>query len=385
MVEVKRLIDESITKLEKWIEDHNYEGHEPFDGLSSYLKPLTFGNQFLQQVLQQVIRQSPINLRPILGVRPLPSTKGLGYIARGYLNRFKTTGDPRYREKAIDCFDWLDKNKSPYYSTHSWGNHFDYASRSGKIPKYEPTIVWTSLIGQGFIDAYEVFGRQDYVRIIRSIADWILSLSREQTERGDCLSYVGYTQSSVHNSNMLGAAFLSRAAKVIGDDGIRKVADKAMEYSCAGQLRDGAWYYGEAENHHWVDCFHTGYDLDALKCYLENGGLPSFEENLVRGYEYFKSHFIEPTGRPKYYHDRAYPIDIQCASQAIDTLVYFSDRDAQALELACRVAVWTIKNMQDKAGYFYYRILPMKTVKVPMIHWGQATMYKSLTYVLERM
>jgi hypothetical protein len=155
-----------------------------------------------------------------------------------------------------------------------------------------------------------------------------------------------------------------------------------MEYSCDGQLTDGAWYYGEAEKHHWIDCFHTGYNLDALKCYLDNGGSATFEANLVKGYDYFKKHFIEPTGRPKYYHNRAYPIDIQCASQAIDTLVHFSDRDPEAISLAYMVAEWTIRNMQDDKGHFYYRILPARKVKVPMIHWGQATMYKSLAYLL---
>lgn len=385
MAKVETLVRESIQNVEQWVEGHKYQGYEPFDGLSSYLRPLTFNKQFLQQVLQQVVRQSPVNLRPLLGVRPLPSTKGTGYLARGYLNMFKITGDQAFQTKMMDCLEWLDKNKSPFYPNHSWGNHFDYASRSGKIPKFEPTIVWTSLIGQAFLDAYENFKKVEHLNVIKSISKWILELPREHTPKGDCLSYVAYGQNSVHNSNMLGAAFLARSARHTGDEQALNVAHKAMKYSCFGQMADGAWYYGESSNLHWVDCFHTGYNLDALKCYLENGGDPAFEENLVRGYRYFQSHFVEPTGRPKYYYNRAYPIDIQCASQAIDTLVNYSDRDADALALAENVAKWTIKNMQDKSGYFYYRILPLKTVKVPMIHWGQATMYKALTYWMMKM
>ena len=103
---------------------------------------------------------------------------------------------------------------------------------------------------------------------------------------------------------------------------------------------------------------------------------------MHRGYQYFKQHFFEDTGRPKYYHDRAYPIDIQCASQAIDTLVTFSDVDPTAVHLALKVALWTIANMQDRSGYFYYRVLPLKKVKIPMIHWGQATMFKALAQLL---
>jgi hypothetical protein len=202
---------------------------------------------------------------------------------------------------------------------------------------------------------------------------------------GTCLSYVKYQTSSIHNSNMLGAAMLARTASLTGDRSALPLAKEAMRYSCADQLPDGAWYYGKKTKFHWIDNFHTGYNLDSLKSYIKNTGEREFEENLQRGYRYFKENFFEESGRPKYYHDRAYPIDIQCAAQAIDTLVLFSDQDPSSIELARRVARWTISNMQDASGYFYYRILPLKKVKIPMIHWGQATMFKALAHLLTKL
>jgi hypothetical protein len=41
---MNELITTSIRKVEKWVEDHDYKGYEPFDGLSSIFRPLTFGN-----------------------------------------------------------------------------------------------------------------------------------------------------------------------------------------------------------------------------------------------------------------------------------------------------------------------------------------------------
>jgi len=38
--------------------------------------------------------------------------------------------------------------------------------------------------------------------------------------------------------------------------------------------------------------------------------------------------------------------------------------------------------MQDPDGYFYYRRYPMITAKTPMLHWGQATMFKALARFL---
>ncbi len=382
---MKEILRKSILKVEKWIENHDYKGYEPFDGLSSYLRPLTFQNTFAQQILQQVVRQCPINLRPILGVRPLDSTKGRGYIAWGYLKMFVLTEDSLYKEKTVKCLDWLIENNSPFYSKPCWGNHFEYASRSGKIPKYEPTIVWTGIIGQVFLDAYEILEDDKYLQIAINICDWILDLPTEKTDSGTCISYVAFTQNSVHNANMFGAAMLARTTRINGNNTYLEVAKEAMRYSCSNQLTDGAWYYGESSNYHWIDNFHTAYNLDSLKRYLDNTGDEEFVENLNRGFKYFKENFFEPSGRPKYYQNRAYPIDIQCASQAIDTLVYFSENDESSLKLAIKVAKWTIENMQDKTGYFYYRILPRKKVKIPMIHWGQATMYKSLAYLLTKL
>lgn len=381
------IIQRSAEKIAKWVEIHNYKGYEPFDGLSSYLRPLTFNNTFLEQVLQQIIRRTPFNLRKILAVKPNESTKGRGYMAWGYMNMFELTKEQEYKDKAFECLDWLDKNKSPFYEHHSWGNHFDYSARSGKLPKFEPTIVWTSLIGHAFVKAYELFKNEDHLNVIKSIVRWIKELPKEETDQGTCLSYIAYDLNPVHNSNMLGASFLSKYAKITGDEEALKIAREAMLYSCSRQLDNGAWYYGHAEKYHWIDNFHTGYNLDSLKYYIDYSGNKEFHENLINGYKFWKEHFFEESGRPKYYYNNTFPVDIQCASQAIDTFALFSTLDNEALSLATKVAIWTINNMQDKKdGHMYFRIYSIgKKVKVPMIHWGQATTFKALTFLLNKL
>lgn len=376
-------IERSLDRVEQWIEAHDFKGYEPFDGLTSYLFPLTLKSRVACQVLQQAVRRSPLNLRPLLGIKPLDSTKGRGYVVWGYLKRFQHGGITAYRDKALDSLDWLDKNKSPLYLDHSWGNQFHYASRSGYIYKQESTIVWTGLIGQVFLEAYALFGLQRHLEIIKSIADWMMKLPREEAKKGLCLSYIMRHQSSIHNSNMIGAAFLAGAAAVAREPEYQALARRAMEYSCAGQLKDGAWYYGEDRKYHWVDVFHTGYNLDALKRYQLYSGDTSFSGALERGYGYFRSHFFEPGGRVRYYHDKARPIDIQCVSQAIDTLLLFSSGDPDALAVAERTASWYIRHMQDADGHFYFRYyFPGLHNGAAMIHWGQATMHKALAHLM---
>lgn len=382
---VKPVIENSLAKVEKWVENNKYKSYEPFDGLSSFIRVLTFNNIMAERLLQQLVRQSPINLRPILGVKKQESTKGRGYMAWGYLKRYKITKNPVYLKKAEMCLDWLMENTAPGYKKPSWGNHFDFTSRAGRLPKHEPIIVWTSLIGQVMLDMYDLTENKKYLDAAKDICSWILDLPREHTKTGSCISYVMYTQSSIHNSNMLGAAMLARTAKYTNDRECKTLARDAMLYSCSRQLPDGAWYYGEGPKTRWIDNFHTGYNLDSLKCYIEASGDDEFRGNLRNGFDYFKDTFIEPSGRPKYYHNRAYPIDIQCASQAIDTLSYFSEEDRDAGKLAVDVALWTIENMQDKKGHFYFRVLPIVKAKTAMLHWGQATMYKALAHLAEKL
>lgn len=386
MSSMEKVLWKSIQKVEEWVEDHDYKSYEPFDGLSSVFRPLTFGNLFLDRLLLQLIRQCPINLRPLFGIKPLESTKGRGYMACGYLTIFKLLNDNVYKEKAVKCLEWLIENKSPIFATYSWGNHFDFASRSGRYSKHEPIIVWTALIGQVFIDAYEILKDEKYLKVAISITDWILDLPREITNSGTCISYLAFEQSSIHNSNMLGAAMVARTANIVSNSAYLQVAKEAMEYSCSRQLPNGAWYYGESLNQHWIDNFHTGYNLDSLKCYFENSTDRNYEVCLRKGYEFFKNNFFEDNGRPKYYHNRAYPVDIQCVAQAIETLVNFSAFDETSLDLALKVAKWTIENMQDKDGHFYYRLYPFGIkAKVPMLHWAQATMYKALTVLFSKL
>ena len=379
---IRSELERSIAGVTRWVEAREYKAYDPGDGSMSFLRTFAFGNLFLERLLTAAVLRVPFNLRPWIGIRPHTSTKGMGYMAWGYLWMYQATNEKSYAERAVRCLDWLMQHRSSRAKHYCWGNHFTFVTRNGRICAHEPTIVWSSLIGQAFLKAHGVLKDSKYLEVAASIADWILTLPREKTDRGACLSYVGTFQSSIHNSNMLGAALLAGVAQHTKKEELNAVAREAMLYSCARQLPDGAWYYGEAPKNHWIDSFHTGYNLDSLRRYIEASGDEAFKPQLERGFEYFKNNFFLADGTPKYFHDRTAPIDIQCASQCIDTLAFFSDRDRTALDLGCRVAHWTIENMQDRDGHFYYRDLGWKKIKTPMLHWGQGTTFKALAHLL---
>ena len=376
-------LERSLDRAIEWVQRHQYRGYEPADGNSSFLFPLTQGRIFPMRVVQQLVLRAPFNIRPLLGIAPHESAIGRGYMAWGYVRMSRSSTSPIVRREAVSCLAWLMTNRATGFDDFCWGDPYHYATRSGRRPLGAPILIWTALIGQVFLDAFAVLEDERYLDVAKSVGKWIAKLPIEHTGEGSCLSYNGYQQESIHNSNAMGAAFLARLSAVTGDGAAMDLARDAMLYTCARQRTDGSWYYGEREKYHWIDNFHTGYNLSALKAFRTASLDTSFDEPFVRGLAFFKAHFFEHDGRPKYFHDRLYPIDIQCAAQAIDTLAMVSDEDPESLAAAIKTAQWTIDNMQAPDGHFCYRHLGWTTVKTPMLHWGQGTMVKALAAAIE--
>lgn len=387
-VALKNELYGSIQRLSAWVEQNDYRAYDTFDGLNArFVRPFTFETAFLRTVLQQGIRRFPLNLRPLLGVRKGYSTKGMAFLARGYMRLHRATGDAAWANKAEFALQWLIENQSNGYSGACWGNHFDYQSRNFYLAKGVPTIVWTSLIGHAFLDGYDHFKKEQYLQIAISACEHILKdLEKYPDGEGTCISYIPGGKSLVHNANTLGGSLLARTYSYTRSETYRELAQRSLQYTAQYQRSDASWYYGEKENLHWVDNFHTAYVLDCFKFYGESTGDERFDRNMMSGYEYWKKTFFLADGTPRYYSHKTLPLDIQCSSQAIDTLVFFHDRDPESVPLAVKVAQWTIEHMQDDTGYFYYRrYSPWLVNKTPTLHWGQATMLCALAGLYQQL
>ncbi|MEK0416066.1 MAG: hypothetical protein RI949_72 [Pseudomonadota bacterium] len=371
--------------LARWVERHDYRAYDPGDGQRSWLSALTLGQPWAERLLTAGVLRAPVNLRPILGIQPHTSTKGMGYMAWGYLLRYQFRRDPQDAAKARTCLQWLIDHRSDTSVGMAWGNDFTFTTRAGRIPKGEPTIVWSALIGQAFLAGHAVLAEERYLDVAKEVCRWMSTLPVQATSRGSCLSYVPSRQVSIHNANMLGAALLAQVGALSGCEAWMHLARTSMHYSVDRQREDGSWTYAQGSKYQWIDNFHTGYNLDSLHRYLQ--AMPSQEADasgqraLERGLAYYLDHFFLPEGQPRYEARRTWPMDIQCAAQSIDTLTLLRSVSPQAYAMACRVADWTLDHMQDPDGHFYYRKHRGWTNKTPMFHWGQATMFKALSHL----
>ena len=240
-------------------------------------------------------------------------------------------------------------------------------------------------MANALLDAYEAKNDARCLRMAISAAEYILDelyWTEDENEAG--FSYpLPSIRSRVHNANFLGAALFCRVYRHSGEKKFLDPALKAARYSAARQHQDGSWDYGEWPTQKWVDNFHTGYNLSALRTIGRYAGTLEFQSHVRRGFEFYRKHFFREDGAPKYFHDRTYPIDIHSVAQSIITLLEFKDLDGNTVKLAHSVFDWAMKQMWDERGYFYYQVLPYYKNKIPYMRWSQAWMLLALSTLLE--
>ena len=350
---------QAFNQLNDYLRSAGFRGYEFDDYLSSrILNAFALDILFLQRVVVQMGKLNPINIRPLLGIKKLESTKARGFIARGHLALYEATGKEIYLMQAQEHLSWLQRNHSFGYRGISWGNAFDFASRGGFFPKGLPTVVWTAHIAETFERAYQITGAPEYRDVLRDAGTFILSeLERHEDASGHCIAYAPGILNLVHNSNLLAAATVCRCWQHFPENVYKDAAAMAYAWSLSRQNSDGGWYYGAEPHYLWIDNFHTAYNIDCLLT-----GHSIMGERIVpwkaieRSYEYWVQHFFDGDGGPRYFHDQAYPYDIQSAAQAIETLYRCQEYFEGAHALANSVLDWTLRNMQKSSGAFRFQI-----------------------------
>lgn len=384
-----------LLKLKEYCEAEGFKGWDPYDGLNSrifqgipFLKRLSL----CRLVVIQGFKRFPINLRSLAMVPKEYNAKGIGLFLQGYCNLYKTYSslscEYGSKEELLgrihELAELLISLQSKGYSGACWGYNFDWqARRLFLFPKNTPTVVATCFCATALMDAYEITHKQEYLDVALSSAEFVLhDLHRTEYNDGFLFSYSPLQgNDTVFNASLLGSKLLACCYKYTGNEEYRLAARASVVACCNAQMVDGAWVYGMLPVQSWIDSFHTGYNLDALVTYQQMTGDCSFAQNINKGFEFYIKNFFEEDGCPKYYHDRKYPIDIHCPGQLLVTL-YRLGKFEENRGLAEKVLQWTISNMQDKKGYFYYQLKKGISSKIPYMRWSNAFMFNALSYYL---
>lgn len=396
---VNRKCIDSFKQLKEYCEKEHYKGWDPYDGLNSKVfqaLPFFKNNAACRLAVIQGFKRSPINLRRIAMVPKEYNAKGIGLFLQGYCNLLKairnnpsltaTLGtEAELLAKIREVADLLMslQSKGDYHGA-CWGYNFDWqARRLFLFPKYTPTVVATNFCATALMEAYEATKEQQYLDTALTAAEFVKEdLHRYQCDEGFLFSYSKLPgNDTVYNASLLGSRLLSYCYKYTGKEEYRELAEASVKACCKGQREDGAWVYGLLPVQSWVDSFHTGYNLDGLIAYEEQTGDTKYHNYIEKGFDYYIKNFFEPDGTPKYYDNQMYPIDIHCPGQLLVTLSRLHKFEENK-ELAEKVLDWTIRNMQDKKGYFYYQLKKGISSKISYMRWSNAFMFCALSYYL---
>lgn len=390
---------EAFLKLKKYCEEEGFKGWDPYDGLNSRIfqsLPFFKRSALCRLIVIQGFKRCPLNLRWLAMVPKEYNAKGIGLFLSGYCNLYKIVvnrpdlsgmlGDKiSLKNRTTELADLLISLRSQGdYHGACWGYNFDWqARRLFLFPKYTPTVVATNFCATALMEAYEITGNKEYLSVALSSADFVIDdLHRTPYKDGFLFSYSPLKgNDTVFNASLLGSRLLSYCYHYTHNEQYREYAEQSIRACCHGQREDGAWVYGMLPVQNWVDSFHTGYNLDALIAYQELTGDSKYNHYIEQGFNYYITHFFEDDGTPKYYDNRMYPIDIHCPGQLLVTLSRLHRYKTYRL-LADKVLEWTIKNMQDKRGYFYYQLKPGISSKIPYMRWSNAFMFNAMSHYL---
>lgn len=378
-------LEEATSKLLAYCRTREWAGYDPYDALNSRVfTTVPFLNSRVPRiVLTQALKRSPVNIRRLVLIPKTQNPKAVALFlsAALKLSRAGVCGTETLPEELLERLIDLRSPDMPHWA---WGYSFPWQTRALVVPRGAPNLVCTSFVGTALLDMYEMRRDSRCLEMAASAAQFMLD-ELYWTE-GNWIAGFSYPLPSVrvqiHNANLLGAALLARVYKHTGDKKLLAAALRVARCAASQQHDDGSWDYGDASNQRWIDNFHTGYNLCALRSIGESLQTTEFEPCLRRGFEFYRAHFFREDGAARYFHNETYPIDIHCIAQSIITLVTLNDLDPQSIDQARSVLRWAVDHLWDRRGFFYYRMLRLCIIRTSYMRWSQAWMLLAMSTLL---
>jgi hypothetical protein len=386
-LELRRLAEDAVQRLLDYCRRNNWAGYDPYDALNSSVLNLVplLNHRIPRVVLTQTLKRCPINLRRLLLIEKTQNPKAIGLFLSALL-KLQATRPVEAGNLIQLMIHRLIALRSQDTAYWCWGYSFPWQTRKLVVPRGAPNLVCTVFAANALLDAYENIQDSQCLEMASSAAEYILK--ELYWTRGEIVAGFSYPRADlrvqVYNANFLAAALLCRVYRHTGEDRFLEPALTAARYSVAMQFSDGSWTYGELPSQQWIDNFHTGFNLCALRSIGRYAGTSEFKACLRRGLDFYRSHFLRKDGAVRYFHDRTYPIDIHCVAQAIITLTELEDLEPDCMNEAQSAFQWAMNHMWDNRGFFYYRRLRYGTNRIPYMRWSQAWMLLAMATLLSR-
>jgi len=388
-------IGRSIRRLDAWVAKNGWAGYDPYDirACGLFRKMETPGGtgtaaRLLRTTAYRAEFHFPLLLRRLLRVRKQINPKGMGLFARAYLNLYAATGEAIYRQKAVECLDWLLAHPAAGVQGLGWGYPFDWQSRV-LIPRGTPSAVVSSVVGDAFWTAHELLRDPRYLETCMHICTFFeqdLNVS-EPAAGCVCFSYTPIDNFQVHNANLFVAEFLTRVGKATKDETRCRLGLAAAAFALREQNPDGSLYYWGRDQDAFaprhIDHYHSGFEIRALTGLWQNTGNDAFRDAFHRYYAFYRSRLFswnDDACIPLTYPNRDAPVNIHSCAEAILCNTRVRGEFPGARDLALGTFRWTVDRMQNRDGSFGFAGSPDRQLaSIPYIRWGQAWMLLALS------
>ncbi len=379
------MIKNAINKLSNYIINNNFKGYDPYDALTSPLFK-KIKNPMIGAIITQIFKKNPINLRNLFAIKPQDIPKGLGLMLKAFSLQYMITKEQTFKDICNKIYIRLIDLKSPDFPEYCWGCNFPWSNPNEYLPAYCPSVVVTSFVVEALATYKKIShldDQEDIDKIILSASDYVMNrIPHFYLPEGIAIAYTHRSKEICYNASLLAMQILLRAYEISQDRILLDTSEKAVNYVISKQHSDGHWNYSinpiSQKERVQVD-FHQGFILDSLLDYFKQTNDYSVLKSIKKGINFYKFIQFSPEGISKWRYPKEYPIEIHNQSQGIITFSKMSKFIDGCLDFATSIAKWTIQNMQDKEGYFYYQKYPLIINKIPYMRWSQAWMLLALT------
>ncbi len=373
-------IERAADAIRAWGERCAWAGWDPYDALNSPFAPaLTLGRPVGRRLLTQVVKTSPVNLRPLLRIPCERDAKGVALAASGYARLGSAREDESAALAAVALLDWLLEHHAPTHTGIGWAYHFDVQTRFFHYTRRTPNVIATAFVAHALLDAVRYLGETRFRDPVREIVAFLV---HDLLLAGPAphFRYVDEEPALIHNANLLACSVLARSARLLDDPALAEPAVAPFRTSLDAQAGDGSWPYSERPGGDWVDNFHTGYVLESLAtcAYLA----PDVPERLLRGVEFWERALFLPDGTPRATSTRDLPHDSHSYAQAVDTWLAVAPWRPDAVQQATRVARLLVARMLAPDGHVYVEQRRFWLNRVPFVRWTTATAFRALARLL---
>ena len=372
-----------------------YAGYNKHDGLNSPVLRALFGFARWPRILAiQAVMRSPWNLRPLLGVPRTRNAKGQGLFAQAWLDLHAVDWDAGELAEAESLLGWLLDHPSQGFKGLSWGYPYPWQDVGFFAPTDFPNRVVTSWIGFAFAEAARRTRDRRYLDALARIAEFLLGEPNVVRDDADqlCFTYVPDPAVTVAVIDVpaLGGAFLAEAGALLDRRDLRDAARRLVTWVVDKQTDYGAWYYTHPRGDSFIthDNYHTAIILDCLDRYREATGDDRFDAAYWSGLAFYRDHHFTEEGAPRWMHDGTHatdhPFDVHGSGSAVLCLSRAAGREPTYWPLALRTLDWTLDNLYDANGRFFYQKTRWRTKRFCLLRWCNGWMSWALASVLRQ-